>query len=95
MFKKDVYETYKEDIVNIKHLEGDLYEGYIMNNGKEVPYVVVSQRTGYYHGTGETDIDKVESRVKLYEGAYFDSRLYGENSLKSYYEVTISNVTNT
>ena len=51
LFKKDVYETYKEKIVSVKHLEDDLYEGSIIINGTETPYVIVSARTGYYHGT--------------------------------------------
>lgn len=57
LFKKDVYGTYQEEIVSIKHLEGDLYEGSIMKDGVETPYVVVSSRTGYYHGTSETPSD--------------------------------------
>lgn len=51
MFKKDFYETYKEEVVKISHLDGDLYEASIIINGIETPYVVVSSRTGYYHGT--------------------------------------------
>ena len=51
LFKKDVYETYNEKIISVKHLEDDLYEGSIIINGTETPYVVVSARTGYYHGT--------------------------------------------
>ena len=51
MFKKDLYETYKEEVVKIRHLDGDLYEASVIINGVETPYVVVSSRTGYYHGT--------------------------------------------
>ena len=51
LFKKDLYETYKEEVVKISHLDGDLYEASILINGVETPYVVVSSRTGYYHGT--------------------------------------------
>lgn len=51
LFKKDLYETYKEEVVKISHLYGDLYEASILINGVETPYVVVSSRTGYYHGT--------------------------------------------
>ena len=40
-------------------------------------------------------ITKVNSKVKLYEGIYFDARRYGENILKNYCEVVISNITNT
>lgn len=38
---------------------------------------------------------KVSSKVKLYEGTYFDDRRFGENILKSSCEVIISNVTDT
>ncbi|WP_300381988.1 lysozyme inhibitor LprI family protein [Clostridium sp.] len=54
LFKKDVYETYKEKIVNIKRVEDGLYEGSVIINGTETPYVIVSARTGYYHGTSGT-----------------------------------------
>ena len=40
-------------------------------------------------------ITKVNSKVKLYDGTYFDARRYGENILKNYCEVVISNITNT
>jgi hypothetical protein len=50
MFKKDLYDTYGQEAVKIEPLEGDLYQAYIMYNGSEVPYVVVSSRTGYFHG---------------------------------------------
>ena len=40
---------------------------------------------------------KVNSKVKLYDGTYFDDRCFGDNiaKLKNYCEVVISNVTNT
>lgn len=40
-------------------------------------------------------ITKVNSKVKLYNGTYFDDRRFGDNILKNYCEVVISNVTNT
>lgn len=40
-------------------------------------------------------ITKVNSKVKLYDGAYFDNRYFGDNILKNYCEVVISNITNT
>lgn len=40
-------------------------------------------------------ITKVNSKVKLYAGTYFDSGVYGENGKKDYCEVVISNITNT
>lgn len=66
MFKKDLYEAYKEEVVKINHLEGDLYEAYIIINGVETPYVVVSSRTGYYHGTsGNADINSAISKKQF------------------------------
>ncbi|MEQ8199044.1 MAG: hypothetical protein ABRQ27_13765 [Clostridiaceae bacterium] len=50
LFKKDLYDAYGENVVRLEHLEGDLYQAYVVINGYEVPYVVVSSRTGYYHG---------------------------------------------
>lgn len=50
VFKRDLYDTYNEEVVKIEHLEGDLYEAYVNKNGSEVPFVVVSSRTGYFHG---------------------------------------------
>lgn len=50
LFKKDLYDTYNEEVVKLEHLEGDLYQAYVNKNGSEVPFVVVSSRTGYFHG---------------------------------------------
>ena len=50
LFKKDLYDTYNEEVVKLEHLEGDLYEAYVNKDGSEVPFVVVSARTGYFHG---------------------------------------------
>lgn len=50
LFKKDLYDTYGENVVKIKHLENDLYQAYIEKDGSQVPYVVVSSKTGYFHG---------------------------------------------
>lgn len=40
-------------------------------------------------------ITKVNSKVKLYDGTYFDDSCFGDSILKNYCEVVISNVTNT
>lgn len=40
-------------------------------------------------------ITKVNSKVKLYAGTYFDDGVYGEKGKKDYCEVDISNITNT
>ncbi|MGL5381520.1 MAG: hypothetical protein ACRDBA_16520 [Clostridium sp.] len=48
--KQDLYDTYRQKIVRLEHLEDVSYEAYINIDGKEVPYVVVSARTGYFHG---------------------------------------------
>lgn len=50
LFKKDLYEEYGEKVVKIEHLKDDLYQAYIEKNGSQIPYVVVSSRTGYFHG---------------------------------------------
>ena len=50
LFKKDLYDIYGENLVRVEQLEGDSYQAYINVDGKEVPYVVVSSRTGYFHG---------------------------------------------
>lgn len=50
LFKKDLYDTYNEEVVKLEYLEGDLYQAYVNKNGSEVPFVVVSSRTGYFHG---------------------------------------------
>lgn len=41
------------------------------------------------------EITKVNSKVKLYNGTYFDDKCFGEHPLKNYCEIVISNVTNT
>lgn len=41
------------------------------------------------------DKDKVVGKVKLSDGIYFDGRRFGDNVLKSYCEVEISNITDT
>lgn len=40
-------------------------------------------------------VSKVYSKVKLYEGTYFDDKRFGEEGVKNYCEVEISNITNT
>lgn len=50
MFKKDLYDKYGEKLVKVEPLGNELYQAYIEKEGKEVPYVVVSSRTGYFHG---------------------------------------------
>jgi len=50
IFKRDLYEAYGEQVVKLELIEGDLYQAYVEKEGKEVPYVVVSARTGYFHG---------------------------------------------
>lgn len=50
LFEKDLYDTYGEKVVRVEQLKGDLYQAYIKKDGKEIAYVVVSSRTGYFHG---------------------------------------------
>ena len=50
MFKEEINGTYGEKISKVEYLEGDLYTAYVVKDGKEVPYVTVNARTGYFHG---------------------------------------------
>jgi bla regulator protein BlaR1 len=53
LFEKDYSAAYKEDnyaITRYEYLGTDMYQVYVMRNGKEVPDVAVSSRTGYFHG---------------------------------------------
>lgn len=50
LFEADFEQKYGQKVTKIKHLEGDLYQAYINIDGKDVPYVVVNSRTGYFHG---------------------------------------------
>lgn len=40
-------------------------------------------------------VNEVYGKVKLYEGIYFDDKRFGEDGVKNYCEVEISNITNT
>lgn len=40
-------------------------------------------------------VNEIYGKVKLYEGVYFDDRRFGEDGVKNYCEVEISNITNT
>lgn len=50
LFGKDLYAQYKEKFTKLEPLGDNLYQAYIIKNGSEIPFVVVSSRTGYYHG---------------------------------------------
>lgn len=50
LFKNDFYKRFGEKVVRLSYLEGDLYQAYVNHDGIEIPYVVVSSRTGYFHG---------------------------------------------
>lgn len=50
LFAKDLLNEYNQKISHMEHLEGDLYQAYVIIEGQEVPYVVVNARTGYFHG---------------------------------------------
>lgn len=50
LFEKDLYDTYGEKVVRLEPLKDDLYQAYVVKDGSEVPYVVVSSKTGYFHG---------------------------------------------
>lgn len=50
LFISDVKQIYGADISKIELLDDVMYQAYIINEGKEVPYVAVNARTGYFHG---------------------------------------------
>ena len=50
LFEKALYSGYGEKVVRYKYIGGDMYQAYIMSNGKEIPFVGVSSRTGRFHG---------------------------------------------
>jgi len=50
VIKNDFYKRFGEKVVRLNYLEGDSYQAYVSHDGKEIPYVVVSSRTGYFHG---------------------------------------------
>ncbi|MCR3758714.1 hypothetical protein KYB31_06855 [Clostridium felsineum] len=50
LFNEDLSSIYGEKAVKLVHLDGDFYQAYVNKDGKEVRFVVVSARTGYFHG---------------------------------------------
>ena len=49
LFEQDLYDKYGEKVTKLEHLQDDLYQAYIEKDGSEIPYVVVSSKTGYFH----------------------------------------------
>lgn len=50
LFEADLGQKYGVKVTKLEHLEGDMYQAYISSDGKDVPYVTVNSRTGYFHG---------------------------------------------
>lgn len=50
LFEKDLFDKYSEKVVRLEPLGDDLYQAYVVIDDAEKPYVVVSSRTGYFHG---------------------------------------------
>lgn len=50
LFEQDLYNLYGEKVTSYEYLEADSYQVYVKKDNSEVPYVVVSSRTGYFHG---------------------------------------------
>ena len=48
--KKSVLKNFDVEIIRFKKIDDSLYQGYAIIDGKEVPYITVNIRTGYYHG---------------------------------------------
>lgn len=50
MFEADLQKAYGEKVSRYESLQNNLYQAYVVKDGKEVPYVAVNARTGYFHG---------------------------------------------
>ncbi|MGL5086708.1 MAG: hypothetical protein ACRC68_13465, partial [Clostridium sp.] len=52
LFEKDLFNIYVEKVSRLEPLQDypDSYQAYIIIDGAEKPFVVVSSRTGYFHG---------------------------------------------
>jgi len=50
LIKNSIAESYGYEIIKFEQLSDDTYQAYVEMDGKEVPYVVVNTRTGYFHG---------------------------------------------
>lgn len=50
LFEADLQKEYGEKVSRYESLGGNLYQAYVIKDGKEVPYVAVNSRTGYFHG---------------------------------------------
>ena len=48
--KVSVSKNFGVEIIRFKQIDDCLYQGYAIIEGKEVPYITVNIRTGYYHG---------------------------------------------
>lgn len=51
-----------------------------------------SSKTGTVDNKTNSEMQSVDSKVKLYEGTYFDDSRFGENTLKEYCEIKVSNI---
>ena len=50
LFEKELYDTCGKEVSRLEPLGNQLYKAYVIIDGKEVPYVIVCSRTGYFHG---------------------------------------------
>jgi len=50
LIKNFVFKDYGYEITRFEPLSKTEYQAYVKIDGREVPYVVVNARTGYYHG---------------------------------------------
>ncbi len=50
LFEADFYNLNDPKIKRYEYLENELYQVYVEIDGSDVPYVVVSAKTGYFHG---------------------------------------------
>lgn len=50
LFEKALMDTYGQAVDRYEDLGDDVYQVYVVIDGKSVPYVAVNARTGWYHG---------------------------------------------
>lgn len=50
LFAEDLLKKYEVKVVRYVPVQNNLYQVYVKISGKEVPYVAVNARTGYFHG---------------------------------------------
>lgn len=50
LFEQDLLDAYGKTAERYENLGGEMYQVYVVIDGKSVPYVAVNARTGWFHG---------------------------------------------